>query len=74
MSLHRVTVRREKRFTPGIFSPDHWWGVWLTPFQQVASFTSREDALNWAGLIVVLNRRRGRHDNGATRADGPPDG
>ena len=58
MSLRRVSVRREEHPRMSLFGAQRWWGVWLTPFQQVASFANRIDALNWAGLVALSHQPR----------------
>lgn len=62
----RAIVRREANPRMSILGPaGHWWGVWLTPFQQVASFENRIDALNWAARS--RRKRATNRENGSER-------
>lgn len=49
----RVRVFREKYPRATLFGPERWWDVRVTPWQPVASFSNRIDALNWAQLAAL---------------------
>lgn len=58
MTEIRVSVRREPSPRFSLFGPERWWGVYLTPFQEVASFQHFYDAMTWAAMIVATVRQK----------------
>lgn len=50
--MNAILVRREESPTPSLFGPVRWWGVWLTPFEKVATFAYWPDAMYFANLVA----------------------
>lgn len=50
--MNRILVRRENLPTPSLFGPVRWWGVWVTPFEKVATFAYWPDAMYFARLVA----------------------
>lgn len=64
MSKIRASVKRESTARFSLFGPERWWGVYLTPFQQVAAFPHFYDAMTWAALITVNVRHKAKAKEG----------
>lgn len=50
--MPKPSVRRETYPRASLFGLTHWWTVYLTPWQPIASFDSWRNALGYAQLIA----------------------
>lgn len=64
MADRRMSVKRETNARYSLFGPERWWGVWLTPFQQVAAFQYQYDAMTWAVTIAEVIKRKAEAKEG----------